>query len=84
MTKHECLTPIDDCKYRGTAQCLITNHHLYWPKPDYTTHTEKAFRELPENKVPLPRCLHDLEHLQAPPDKPDLIAMKIMLGELAV
>ena len=66
-----CPTPRQDCKYEGTPECLITQHHLYWPRPDYTTKLEKDFRNLPQNKEPLSRCDHDELHAtQDPPEKP--------------
>ena len=52
-------------------------HHFYYPKADYKTKTEKQFRELPENKGYLCRCLHNFIHsTQEPPEKPTLEFMR--------
>jgi hypothetical protein len=67
-----CERPRDDCKYRGTPECLKdTKHHLFFPSPDYTSPLEKVFRNLPQNIVELSRCEHDELHLTTqPPTKP--------------
>lgn len=56
-------------------------HHKWWPARDYRTALERAFREHPANKVLLCRCLHDLEHLKRPPQKPSAAFMRRFLKE---
>ena len=46
-------------------------HHIFWPAGFYKTAIEKAFRELPENKVEMCRAEHDNIHAsEEPPAKP--------------
>lgn len=67
----QCDEPQPGCKYFGTAECLMTTHHDYFPSKDYKTKIEKNFRQLPENKIRISRCLHDDVHLELlPPPKP--------------
>lgn len=62
-----------DCRYRGTPECIVTTHHLWFSKRNYKTVIEKAFRELPENKESLPRCQHEALHRTTEaPEKPPL------------
>lgn len=71
-----CPEPKDDCRYAGTSQCFLSDHHEYWPSPQYTSVIDEVFRELPEHITPLPRCDHDELHAtQNPPEKPDLATM---------
>ena len=49
----------------------LTTHHIYFPRSDYRSALEQAFRELPEHKVVLPFWFHNLLHqYQSPPEKP--------------
>lgn len=51
-------------------------HHKCWPASEYTTPTEKKYRNLEVNIVRgMCRCLHNLEHLKKPPKKPTLMVM---------
>jgi hypothetical protein len=55
-------------------------HHLAYPANQYTSAVEKRWRELPENKVKLARCLHEAIHYSGYfPVKPD---REDMLGEV--
>jgi hypothetical protein len=64
----------------------MTVHHLYYPHKLYKTVVEKAFRELPINKIRLPRCEHDKIELEGPPPKPNEEYMEAMvrIGSYAV
>lgn len=48
-------------------------HHIYWPERSYPKKTRyREFRELPINKVALPRDFHDFLHVfSIPPDIPE-------------
>lgn len=78
-----CPNPVEGCRYAGTPECLLTEHHLYWPAPDYTTELEVAFRGLLANREQgVPRCVHDTKHTdpitgqpQPPPEKPSIESM---------
>lgn len=74
-----CPEPIEGCKYRDTDQCILTTHHIFWPAFEYATRTEKQFRQLETNKMELPRCEHDQEHLMPAPPKPP---RSFMLSEI--
>ena len=51
-------------------------HHLMYPKRDYSQPVEKAYRELPENKVQMCRHEHnELHATQEPPLKPSIETM---------
>lgn len=82
----KCSDPTLVCKYYGTEQCQMTVHHLYYPHKLYKTIVEKAFRELPINKIRLPRCEHDQIELEGPPPKPNEEYMEAMvrIGSYAV
>ena len=56
--------------YKKTGHVLMTVHHKWWPKCDYTTPLEKRFRDLPDEKEELCRGKHDPEHEKDPPRKP--------------
>lgn len=46
-------------------------HHIFWPRRNYTTPLEKAFRNLPCNVIRLPVGEHRLIHAtQSAPAKP--------------
>lgn len=71
-----CPEPQEGCRYAGRKTCMLTTHHLYWPRREYSTPVEEAFRELPENKERLSRCDHDeLHRNEFPPIKPNLLQM---------
>lgn len=66
----ECPFTTDECK-QATPHSDV--HHFYYPRKDYKTKTEKEFRNLPENKGYVCRCLHNFIHAtQEPPVKPTL------------
>ncbi len=74
----KCPDVLRGCKYDPPHG---SNHHLYWPRTEYTTPLEKAFRNHPVNVVRgLCRCLHDLEHLKRPPRKPPPDEMRKIIG----
>lgn len=53
-------------------------HHRWWPKRDYKTPLEKAFRELPENKVRMRVDDHRKLHATTePPKKPSIESMRL-------
>jgi hypothetical protein len=57
-------------------------HHKFWPRSEYKTGVEKAFRQLGENVVQICRAEHDLEHaVSDPPDKPDREIMLMAIQE---
>lgn len=78
-------------KYRPCPEVLrgcvyptphASDHHLYWPASEYTTPLEIAFREAEVNVVRgICRCIHNLEHLKAIPDKPSIEEMRRVLNE---
>lgn len=69
--KGECPNPRPDCKYAELGGCFSDTHHLFYPRRSYTSKTEKAFRELPDNKEQLCRAEHDELHAtERPPLKP--------------
>lgn len=72
----------ETCKYvLGVMGCHSSIHHEYWPRRDYSTPTEKRFRELDDNKISLPRCVHDdLHAVSEIPAKP---SVEEMLGAIA-
>lgn len=58
------------------------SHHLAWPATEYRTPIEKKYRNLEVNIVRgICRCLHNLEHLKQPPDKPSIEYMKEAIDE---
>lgn len=69
-----CPDPLRGCKYEPP---FADDHHVYWPRTEYTTPTEKRFRQLEVNVVRgICRCMHDLEHCKKPPRKPDVATMR--------
>ncbi len=69
-----CPEPLRGCKY---PEPYADDHHKYWPRTEYVTPTEKKFRALECNIVRgLCRCLHELEHLKKPPEKPSVDDMR--------
>lgn len=72
-----CDSPLRGCKYKPPHSSI---HHKYWPSTWYQSGLERRFREHPDNKVRLCRCLHDLEHLKKPPKKPSRAFMEEFLN----
>lgn len=69
-----CPDPLRGCKYEPP---FADDHHRYWPAYNYQTPTEKKFRNLEVNIVRgICRCMHDLEHLKKPPQKPTVEEMR--------
>lgn len=69
MSIERCPSANEQCRY--APDCYADTHHLYWPRRRYTAGVEKAFRDLPENKVELCRAEHsDLHAREKPPEKP--------------
>lgn len=76
----ECPNPRPDCRYAQEG-CFSDTHHIFYPRRDYRTPVEKAFRLLPENKVELCRVEHEEIHAALAPEKPP---REVMLGAIAV
>jgi hypothetical protein len=56
--------------------CYSDLHHTQFPARRFSTGIAKVFRELPENKVQLPRCVHDELHATTdPPAVPERVFM---------
>lgn len=54
---------IGECRvFQTEGHCRQDIHHEYWPKNEYTTATEKEFRELEINKRFICRALHNAIH----------------------
>lgn len=61
--------PNPECHFY--PECYEDNHHLYWPRNDYTSLIERQFRALPENMTLICREEHEAIHANfAPPEKP--------------
>lgn len=74
MARRPCPEPLPYCRQ---PEPFADDHHKFWPRDEYTTPTEKKFRNLECNIVRgICRCLHDLEHLKKPPKKPTLNIMR--------
>jgi hypothetical protein len=74
MGGRPCPEPLRGCPFDYP---YADDHHEYWPASEYTTPTEKKFRQLEGNIVRgMCRCLHNLEHLKKPPKKPMLETMR--------
>jgi len=73
----------ENCRLRDTQKgCFEDVHHLYFPRADYKKPIERAFRELPENKVVMCREWHNTDHAVFEPlEKPDLEIMKMAVSE---
>lgn len=55
---------------------FTNQHHIYYPRREYTSPVESAFRRLSENIVEMCRWEHiQLHDEQDPPPKPDLQTM---------
>lgn len=58
--------------YRQTGRCFEDDHHLFYPRAEYKTKTERNFRLLGANIIRICRNLHNIEHAIFPkPEKPD-------------
>ena len=66
------------CKYFGTEKgCHEVDGHRYFYSPDYTTTTERTFRNLPENiDRNCRRFEEELHAREQPPEKPPIDFMK--------
>lgn len=50
---------VDKITAPENRRCLVSRHHLYWPRPDYLNNNlRKRFREHPFNSVWLPHPQH--------------------------
>lgn len=85
MEKIPCPEDKTDCKYKDLPiGCHQSRHHLMWPRSDYRKEIDREYRNLPENKVYICRMLHDLIHLELPPEKPAREDMLQALGRLTL
>jgi len=71
-----CLNPlIEGCRPRKSI-----GHHLYWPRRNYQTELEQAFREKPEHIIQICACAEWLIHnAMRPPEKPPVEEMIVAL-----
>ena len=81
--RNGCESSGDHCPLKKP---FTDRHHLFYPRSAYRTPIEKAFRDLPENKVDICRCLHNYLHRTEPiPKKPSreemLEAIRRNVGE---
>lgn len=59
------------------GKCFEDKHHTFYPAYEYTTPTEKRFRQLGENIVRMCRNSHNIEHATKPiPEKPSINVMQ--------
>ena len=59
---------------------VLTKHHLFWPKNDYRTETELAFRALPCYHVSIGVEVHRVLHAHSkPPTKPSTHVMNFAI-----
>lgn len=62
------------------SEITMTDHHLFYPRNEYTTPLERRFRNHPDNRVSLPWCEHKARHaLEKPPTKPSIQKMSAFL-----
>lgn len=75
-----CPEVLPYCRY---DEPFSDTHHLFWPRFEYTTPLEKRFREAEVNVIRgICRCIHDLNHLKLPPEKPSPEDMRgVVYGE---
>lgn len=73
----------DTCPvFRVQGECYEDKHHLFYPRSEYRTSTERQFRNLGENAVKICRNLHNTEHhVFEIPDKPDVELMRMAIEE---
>lgn len=77
-----CPEANEECKY---FPCYMDEHHLYWPRKNYKSGVERAFRNLPENRQMLCRAEHDEVHATEPiPKKPSRNEMLQALASVAI
>lgn len=68
----------DQCIGRSTP--MLTRHHRWWPKNEYTTDLEKKFRNHPAHIDLMAWCEHRRLHFeQKPPQKPSINHMVAFL-----
>lgn len=86
MSRLRCPESNEQCKYYASeGGCYQNEHHLYWPRRDYTSSVERAFRQLPENKELICRAEHDELHAtESPPPMPSRNEMLIVLANTAM
>jgi hypothetical protein len=61
---------------RKGDRCIgIVGHHEYWPRPEYKSPLEIAFRGLAVNIKRIPKCIENRIHQQPPPEKPPALEM---------
>lgn len=64
------------------GECYEDQHHQYWPSPDYSSRTEKQFRQLEVNKLTICRWLHNTIHaVVLPPEHPTTAQMRKAINE---
>ena len=66
-------------------RCFTDQHHIYYPKREYSSPLEKTFRNLGENIVEICRSEHNEIHAtQEPPEKPPIqyMAESILRSEV--
>ena len=68
--------------FQQEGECYEDRHHKYWPSPDYSSRTEKQFRQLEVNKITICRWLHNTIHaVVLPPEHPSAIQMRKAINE---
>lgn len=73
-----CPEPLRGCQF---VRPYADDHHRFWPAHEYTSPLEKKFREADVNVVRgICRCIHNLEHLKRPPEKPSADEMREVLN----
>lgn len=81
MSERRC-GPEVECRLRDTIGCFEDVHHEFYPRHDYRTQIEKAFRELPENKQRMCRQQHNDIHATGDiPEKPSIEEMRLAILE---
>ncbi len=63
--KLDCLPEIEHQRLMGEQKCFIDEHHLYFTRAKFDNHPVglvKEFAQHPFNRVPMPRCQHNLLH----------------------
>ena len=64
------------------GECFEDKHHKYWPSNEYTSRTEKEFRQLEVNKITICRWLHNTIHAVAlQPEHPTVAEMRKVINE---
>lgn len=74
MARGRCDNPDPNCKYAAANRgggCFSDEHHLFYPRNEYSDPIAKRWRDLGKNTVQLCRRLHDDIHAQdSPPPRP--------------